>query len=95
MKEELLKGLTPEQIEIASKCKSTEELLSMAKAEGVKLTEEQLQAVNGGICKTAEPRKGICPVCGVEVIGEYVETTPGDGKYQFICNTCGHSWTEK
>ena len=95
MKEELLKGLTPEQIEIASKCKSTEELLALAKAEGVKLTEEQLQAVNGGICKAAEPRIGTCPACGARVIGEFVETTPGDGKYQFTCINCGDNWTEK
>ena len=35
MKKELLKGLTDEQIEKASHCKSPEELLSLAKKEGV------------------------------------------------------------
>ena len=95
MKKELLSGLTEEQIEKASKCKSSEELLALAKAEGVKLNEEQLNAVSGGVCQTMAPRRSICPACGVEVEGEFVETTPGDGKYHFICGACGHQWTEK
>ena len=95
MKKELLSGLTEKQIEKASKCKSSEELLALAKAEGIQLNEEQLNAVSGGGCHTATPRRSICPVCGVEVEGEYVETTPGDGRYHFICGTCGHQWTEK
>ena len=95
MKKELLKGLTEEQIEKAGKCKNSQELLDLAKAEGVKLNEEQLNAVSGGGCQTLAPRRSICPTCGVEVEGEFVETTPGDGKYHFICPTCGYSWTEK
>ena len=95
MKKELLKGLTKEQIEKASKCKNSEELIALAKAEGVKLNEEQLSAVNGGVCQTLPPRKSVCPCCGVEVEGEYAETTPGDGKYVFICGSCGHQWSEK
>ena len=50
MKKELLKGLTEEQIERARRCSDHAELLRMAKAEGVELTDEQLEAINGGAC---------------------------------------------
>ena len=50
MKKELLKGLTEEQITKVKACKSHEELLKLAKAEGVELTAEQLEAINGGAC---------------------------------------------
>lgn len=95
MKKELLNGLTPEQVEKASKCKSSKELLELAKAEGVKLTDEQLNAISGGGCYTQKPRFGVCPSCGVEVEGEYVENSPGDGRYYFTCGVCGQHWSEK
>ena len=94
MKKELLEGLTKEQIEKASQCKNPEELLALAKEEGVELTEEQLNAISGG-CGGSSPRTAKCPECGAEVTGEYVETTPGDGKYKFVCLNCGANWTEK
>ena len=50
MKEELLKGLTEEQIAKVKACKNTEEMLAVAKEEGVELTDEQLEAVSGGQC---------------------------------------------
>ena len=40
MKQELLKGLTPEQIERVKACRNQEELLKLAKEEGVELTGE-------------------------------------------------------
>lgn len=40
--------LTPEQQEKALACKTTEELVELAKSEGVDLTDEQLSAVAGG-----------------------------------------------
>ncbi len=40
--------LTPELQEKARACKTPEELLALAKEEGVELTEEQLEAVAGG-----------------------------------------------
>jgi hypothetical protein len=48
MKKELLKGLTEEQIAKIKTCKTVDELLALAKAEGVELTNEQLAAVSGG-----------------------------------------------
>ena len=50
MKQELLKGLTEEQIAKVKACKNHEELLKLAKAEGVELSDEQLEAINGGAC---------------------------------------------
>ena len=48
MRQDLLKGLSEEQIEKIKACKTQEEILSLAKKEGVQLNEEQLAAVSGG-----------------------------------------------
>ena len=45
MREELLKGLTKEQIAKVKACNSQEEILNLAKEEGVELNDEQLAAV--------------------------------------------------
>ena len=43
-----LKDLTPEQMEKAKACKTIEELSAFAKAEGLELSEEQLEGIAGG-----------------------------------------------
>ena len=43
-----LTNLTPEQIEKAKACKTTDELAALAKSEGVELSDEELEAVSGG-----------------------------------------------
>ena len=43
-----IKDLTPEQMEKAKACSSQEELVALAKEEGVELTDEQLEALSGG-----------------------------------------------
>ena len=48
MRKELLKGLSKEQIAKAKACKNQEEILMLAKTEGIELTDEQLELVNGG-----------------------------------------------
>ena len=48
MKQELLKGLTEEQIAKVKACDDVNDLLQLAKDEGVVLTDEQLAAVSGG-----------------------------------------------
>ena len=40
--------LTPEQMEKARACKSSDELIELAKSEGVELTDDQLDAISGG-----------------------------------------------
>ena len=88
MRKELLKGLTEEQIKKVEACKSSEEILSLAKAEGVELTDEQLAAVSGGgLCVSNKH----CPKCGskdVEKIPSHQHTNYDD----FECNDCGHRW---
>lgn len=51
MRKELLEGLTDEQIAKVEACSSVEEVLEIAKAEGVELNDEQLGAVTGGACQ--------------------------------------------
>ena len=42
--------LTNEQKEKARACKTPEEILALARAEGYELTDEQLEGVSGGWC---------------------------------------------
>ena len=56
-------NVTPEQMEKAKNCKTTEELVELAKDEGVELTDAQIEAIAGGeewysLCDTNE---GNCP----------------------------------
>ena len=88
MKQDLLKGLTKEQIARVKACKNSDELLALAKEEGVELTDEQLAAISGG---------GACSV--ISDIGDYIN--PNDcprcgsnnikdkGTY-YICQSCGY-----
>lgn len=82
MKEELLKGLTEDQIAKIKACKSQEEMLAFAKEEGIELTDEQLAAVSGG-CMTPSY---VCPSCGSK--GEYREKYEGGVNYVY-CAKCG------
>lgn len=96
MNKELLKGLSEEQIEKASHCQSTEELLKLAKAEGVTLTEEQLKAVNGGGCALHDKKiTGTCPSCGATAEGIHKDASHGPDLHYFTCPYCGTRWTEE
>ena len=92
MRDELLKGLTEEQKNKVKECKSSEEILALAKAEGVTLTDEQLEAVSGGACIECIIK---CPKCGSgNWNDEYKEIN--HIKYRkFKCNDCGHKWKEQ
>ena len=86
MRKELLKGLTEEQIKKVKECKSSEEILSLAKAEGVQLSDEQLEAVSGGGCSNTVT----CPDCGsknVKVISNNVKGIPV-GRKMYKCRDC-------
>ena len=88
MKEELLKGLTEEQIAKVKACKSQEELLKLAKAEGVELTSEQIEAVSGGGCLSSMK----CPNCGSTDFSK-LSNYQISGCSTYHCNNCGHEWS--
>ena len=83
MKNELLKGLTKEQIAKVKACKNQEEMLKLAREEGVELSDEQLLAVSGGGCfSTAK-----CGKCGGELEEIYI---PGRDSVKIKCKKCGN-----
>ena len=89
MREELLKGLSEEQIAKLKDCKSQEEIFKAAKEEGIELTDEQLEAASGGsACEGVK-----CPKCGSE------DTTDIDENFYcnpiYKCNSCGYQWTDR
>ena len=90
MKEELLKGLNEEQIATMRECKNTEEILMVAKEEGIELTDEQLEAVSGGAC-TKETLH--CPKCGsTNLIKRAIGFAHRVSGYRITCNDCGNKW---
>ena len=97
MRKELLKGLSEEQIKKVEACKSPEEIIALAKAEGVELTDEQLEAVSGGGCLNKTTK---CPECGskdVKVTQEE-DDLPGGFKSnvtKYKCKKCGHKWEDR
>jgi hypothetical protein len=94
MREDLLKGLSEEQIAKIKACKTTEEMLAVAKEEGVELTDDQLEAVSGGACtETVTPGQGYgtqakCPKCNRLGWCEMLKRKGGTHKY-LKCPSCG------
>ena len=90
MKKELLKGLTEEQIAKVKACKSSDELLALAKAEGIGLTDEQLTTISGGgACSVVSDigdaiNQSDCPFCGCN------DVVVKDGWAR--CKGCGEKW---
>jgi len=100
MKKELLKGLSEEQIKKIEACKNSDEILNIAKAEGIELTDEQLEAVSGGGGCFGGTMK--CPECGsndVKTDVKEYDGPPGTGfkttVYKFKCKKCGHKWEDR
>ncbi len=91
MRKELLKGLSEEQIKKVEACKSPDEILALAKAEGLELTDEQLEAVNGAYGGCGEPKpkehKRTCYICGSTKMKFYERQ--GDKKAYWECQKCG------
>lgn len=89
MKQDLLKGLTNEQIAKVKACKNSNEILKLAKEEGIELTEEQLNAISGGGCNIISKigdaiNQDDCPMCGcndVKVKDNWAR-----------CAKCGFEW---
>ena len=98
MRNELLKGLSEEQIKKIEACKNSEEILNLAKAEGIELTDEQLEVVSGGGCLFTIK----CDKCGNETFESafIIKNIPGlvmgsgkdDVQYPLdvvVCKKCG------
>ena len=86
MKEELFKALSEEQMAKIKDCNNVEELLALAKQEGVELTDDQLEAVNGG-CGTTTGYWG-CPYCGYR----WGSMSVGNGRGR--CFGCGREFND-
>ena len=93
MKKELFKGLSKEQIAKARACKNQEELLKLAKEEGIELNEEQLAAVSGGFCSDTTVTS-VCPKCGTKVSDEVYNDSCNTIYVKFKCPKCGHKWDQ-
>lgn len=95
-REELLAGLSEEQIERARACKSQEELLALAKEEGIELSNEQLEAISGGCIQEEEYKGFICPNCGSTdtygIYSQYMHNS--NGGYHCRCRTCSCAFDE-
>lgn len=91
MKKELLKGLSAEQIKRVEACKNSTELLVIAKDEGIELSDEQLEAINGG-CSSSGNK---CPKCGHDKFETtHVKQSALDigVSTKYKCKKCGHIW---
>ena len=88
MREELLKGLTEEQMAKLKECKNQEEILKLAKEEGIELTDDQLEAVSGG-CSGVE----CCPKCGSKNLQTHPYTLlDHELTYDVVCLDCHYRW---
>ena len=83
MKQELLKGLTDEQIAKVKACKNSEEILALEKEENIELSEEQLETVSGD-CGTI--LEATCPDCGSKNVNYRMDQHAGP---QYHCLDCG------
>ena len=84
MKQDLLKGLSEEQIAKLKECKNKEEILAIIKEEGVELTDDQLEAVSGG-CGFVQPTN--CPGC--QSTNFITADINMDGsRVTYYCNNC-------
>ena len=90
MKQGLLKGLTEEQIAKIKECKNSDELLALARSEGIELNDEQLTAISGGgACSVISDigdkiNPSDCPKCGAN--------NPKKDGDKRVCKKCGHVW---
>ena len=95
MREDLFKGLSEEQIAKVKACKTTDELLKLAKDEGVELTDEQLAIINGAgkdYCQSTPDDP--CMYCGSKDV-KYKRQKTGvlfDYQFECTCRTCGRTF---
>lgn len=86
----LWSDLPPEQVEKLKTCETSEELLALAKEEGVELSDDQLEQVSGGdlqgLVRTLSGRNDVrCPECG----GNQFQVSEMGGMTMYECKKCG------
>ena len=84
----MLKGLSEEQIAKVKSCKSQEEILKLAKEEGIELTDEQLEAVSDGSGYAASM---VCPNCGSHNVDSYSFSSFSNSYVCSIANIIGET----
>ncbi len=90
----LLGNLKPDVREKVKDCNTPEEMLALAKEEGIELTDEDLDMVSGGWGSDDSGSGGgvQCIACGsTNTSGHSVRA---DTRYveEFVCHDCGESW---
>ena len=88
IRDALLKDLTREQISKARACQNGDELLRLAREEGVELSAEQLEAVNGGGCFSSNE----CPSCGSKDYTKEIRCEQVGDTIIYTCKHCGRKW---
>lgn len=79
-----LEDLTPQQRAKLDGCENPEEILALARTEGVELSDAELEAVSGGGWFADAPQ---CPYCGAK------STRPAGGTgASTICGECGEAF---
>ena len=73
----------PELQDKLKSVKTADELIELAKEEGVELTDEQVERISGGGLWN---HPSSCPACGKGTIYHYGAS--------YYCRDCGHEWNE-
>lgn len=85
----LVEGLIPEEQAKLDACKTPEEMLALAKEVGYELSEDELEAISGGIFHTSERYlEWFCPTCDIKL--EW-QKSPKRG---YRCRRCGTVYSE-
>ena len=87
-----IEGLTPDEQSKLDACSTPDDLIALAQAEGIELTDEQLDGVSGGWSDDAEPA-GPCPKCSsTNTEMRWVKDWRNSGTTYKGCNNCGYTW---
>lgn len=91
-----LEDLTPELAKQAAGCTTPEERMTFVRDNGIELTDEQLEAISGGMLPTGSSVQ-ICPKGGQHDLRKTGNERPGDffgslwPDVEYRCIKCGES----
>ncbi|SFP57669.1 hypothetical protein SAMN04487928_10417 [Butyrivibrio proteoclasticus] len=87
--------LSPELIEKAQKCENYEERMAFIRENEIELTDDQMEAVNGGRGSHMYGEK--CPECKKDILMPTGKSRPGKifgtlwPDYEYACGACGYT----